>query len=267
MKPGFNFGAYHLDSKKIWTLPLNAQQLSSNGSQQPLAPTSTTVGEFLEQVTKQGILEVQSRFGTKIKTTAATTKLEGPSFVCDLVAVLAELHKDGINFFSSRWCWFDSDSVRSDAQYSNSFFVVSDDKIVRENVSFGDYANSGFDPSIFLREDDADSIWFNDRYWREALTRLWYQKFYSETRTGQLMVVRPDEPPLYHYNRPQTRDVFREVQSVVVAKIYRLLWVALLLLAAIAFPSFSLYLGIASIVTAASLFWYAWSTRKVGESR
>lgn len=40
----------------------------------------------------------------------------------------------------------------------------------------------------------------------QALELYWYRRFYTETLTGQLMVLRPDEPTLYHYERAQTRD-------------------------------------------------------------
>ena len=37
--------------------------------------------------------------------------------------------------------------------------------------------------------------------WDEADTRYWYRKFYTETRTGQLMALRPDDPRLFYYER------------------------------------------------------------------
>jgi hypothetical protein len=58
-----------------------------------------------------------------------------------------------------------------------NFFVVSGDRIVRENVSFGDYHDSGFDQAIFESFDNSDSIWLNDSGWREATARFWYHKF------------------------------------------------------------------------------------------
>ncbi len=38
-------------------------------------------------------------------------------------------------------------------------------------------------------------FWSRSESWREANERFWYRKFYQEMRTGQLMVLRPDEPP------------------------------------------------------------------------
>jgi hypothetical protein len=49
------------------------------------------------------------------------------------------------------------------------------------------------------------------------------------------MVLRPDEPLLYYYQRPSTRDTVKDVAFVTLMKMYRLLWVAVALLVAIVF--------------------------------
>jgi hypothetical protein len=46
------------------------------------------------------------------------------------------------------------------------------------------------------------------------------------------MVLRPDEPILYYYNRPSARDAVKDVSFVTLIKAYRLLWVAVALLVA-----------------------------------
>jgi hypothetical protein len=77
---------------------------------------------------------------------------------------------------------------------------------IRERVSFSNY--SGLDPSVFQTLDDGAPSWTNSKGWREAYTRFWYRKFYTETRTGQMMTLRSDEPKLYDYQpkRPETPD-------------------------------------------------------------
>ena len=89
---------------------------------------------------------------------------------------------------------------------------------------------------------------------KHCQTAFWYRKFYSETRTGQLMVLRPDEPILYYYERPQApaRDIVREIQSATLLKTYRLLLFALPLLVALAFPSVKDYAAIAAVALAAN---------------
>ena len=85
-----------------------------------------------------------------------------------------------------------------------------------------------------------------------------------ETMTGQLMVLRPDEPILYHYQRPETRNVERQLQFVTLVKTYRLLWVAIPLLVAIAFPSLRDYMAVVAAALGFNVLWTCWATRKVG---
>ena len=58
-------------------------------------------------------------------------------------------------------------------------------------------------PAIKSVEDCIFSVqcatWGDEADWHEADTRYWYRKFYTETRTGQLMALRPDEPQLFFY--------------------------------------------------------------------
>ena len=50
----------------------------------------------------------------------------------------------------------------------------------------------------------------------------------SRRFTGQLLVLRPDDPILYRYNRAM-HDVTRYIAFVTVIKSYRLLWIAVAL--------------------------------------
>jgi len=238
----------------------------------------------------------------KIKTENGEVVLKGPSFNCRVLRELLALKAEGVESYSCAWFWYDSDSCKVEPDEMYSFFVVSGDRIVREAVSFFDNFYSGFDPDIFKPAGDSDFLWSNEADWLEARTRFWYRKFYSETRTGQLMVLRPDEPILYAFERPQApgpdiqqlpscaaspgevntygsqdsglgnfpmlsrptaRDI-HEMQSTTLLKTYRLLWVALPLLVAIAFPSVKDYMAIAAAILGASFLWFCWETRKVG---
>jgi hypothetical protein len=229
-----------------------------------------TVGNAYHRITRCKF-ELPERLGMRLRLTIKTeygeVVLKGPSFNCEVLRELLALVAEGVEPFYSEWFWYDRDSCRDDPQEIYSFFVVSRDKIVRESVSFGDHHNSGFDPAIFKSESFSDSVWFNDSDWREARTRFWYRKFYAETRTGQLMVLRPDEPILYSFERPQAAapDILGQIQSITVLKIYRLLGVALPLLVAVAFPSVKEYMAIAAAVLGVNFLWLCWSTRKVGK--
>jgi hypothetical protein len=172
---------------------------------------------------------------------------------------LIELTRQGVDPYRVMWFYYDHDSSR-DADESYSFFAVFDRKVVMESCSF-----SWLEPLILKREPDSEPIWRSHAYFSEALERYWYRKFYTETMTGQLMVLRPDEPILYFYDRPQTRDVLRELQTVTMVKTYRLLWVAIPLLVAIVFPSVRDYMVVAAVILGLDVLWRAWATRKVGQ--
>lgn len=99
---------------------------------------------------------------------------------------------------------------------------MSDDKIVREIVNFTDRPKSGFDPSIF--GNVVYRNWSHDADWKKAKERYWYTKFYEETRTGQLMVLRPDKPELHCYAKG--RD---NIQSLL-SQVRILLWLLIVLI-------------------------------------
>jgi len=264
---GFRFAAYSLDSKKIWALPLTKK----SAEEEQTGQTSTTVGDVYESLINQHFeIEPFSILGVRVTTDTEKLQLKGAQFNCDVLGELLRLTKDGVNPFSARWFWYNEDSCRDEPHEMYSFFVVYQDKIVRDNVSFSDYHGNGFDPAIFESDEGHDDIWRNDSEWREATTILWYRRFYSETRTGQLMVLRPDEPLLYHYQRTQTSsDIVPGAQvsevavhsSITLLRTYRLIWIALPLLAAIAFPFIKDYMGIAAAALGLDFLLVCWQTR------
>jgi hypothetical protein len=121
------------------------------------------------------------------------------------------------------------------------------------------------EPLILTQEKDDDPIWHSHPYFDEAVTRYWYRNFYSETMNGRLMVLRPDEPILYYYDRATAKDSVRDLQLVTLIKAYRLLWIAVVLLAANAFPPMREYMFILAGALLLDLFWRIWATRKVGQ--
>lgn len=268
---GFRFATYSLDSKKAWELPLTKKYKKEEKTEE----ISTTVGEAYKSLAEQPFeIEPYSVLGVQITANNDKVEFKGPAFNCQVLEALLLLRKDGINPFSSLWFWYESDSCRDDPHESYRFFVVHSDKIVRESLSFSDYHGNGFDPDIFVPEEESDFIWFNDADWSEARTRFWYRKFYSETRMGQLMVLRPDEPILYHYPRAQILDSVPgaqmpgavvgsqdKPQSVTLLRTYRLLLVAIPLLAAIAFPWSKDLMGPVAIALLLDFLWACWKTR------
>jgi hypothetical protein len=172
---------------------------------------------------------------------------------------LANLLRQGINPHECSWFYYAHDWSR-DADEMHTFFVVHQGKVIVEACNF-----STEEPLVLKRKVDDDPIWHSHPYFDEAFEIYWYRKFYTETTTGQLMALRPDEPLLYHFKRPQTRDIEREIELATQVKIYRLLLVALPLLAAIVFPAFKDYLVGAAIGLGISFLWFLWETRKMGQ--
>ena len=91
------------------------------------------------------------------------------------------------------WFYYDHD-VSSGADELYVFFAVHGGKVVPDSCHF-----SPEEPLVLERKQDDDPIWRTHPLFDKALERYWYRKFYTETLTGQLMVLRPDEPTLYHY--------------------------------------------------------------------
>jgi len=262
---GFRPVGYSLDSPAIGRIPL--QVVVEPPFDDGTTTASTTVlSAFCDMRDSQGQIEDDIYPHVVMHTDRGNERFSGTSFAEHLLYVLVQLHKKGIDPFEARWFFYDKD-FSQDAVESFTFFVVYDGKIVEERINF--FRNPGdrdFEPTIFeVPSEGFEPIWRNDGDWENGETAFWYHKFYTETRTGQLMLLRPDEPILYHYQRPQVRDTLRDVQFITLQKIYRLLLVATSLLAVIAFPSTREYLGIAAAVLAANYLWVCWTTRKVGE--
>jgi hypothetical protein len=188
-----------------------------------------------------------------------------PSFNHSLAEIMLELVSEGINCFETRWFFYDRDHCTDDVMEQYTFFVVHKRVIVREQVSFCDYSRSGFDPTIFQARDDSQPIWFNHPEFDAAWDRYFYQKFYTETFIGQMMVLRPDEPVLYYYARPSLSQLTEAASLAVKTKTYLLLWVLIPLLAAIAFPSIHDLMMFAAIACFAQWGIACWQLRKVGK--
>jgi hypothetical protein len=186
-------------------------------------------------------------------------EIEAEWTILATVGTLAGLFKKDINPVNVMWFYYDHDWSR-DADECHVFFAVHDNKIVLESCHF-----SSEEPLILGQDKDDDPIWHSHAEFNEAVIRYWYRKFYSETMVGSLMVLRPDEPILYYYDRATSKDTVRYVQFVTLVKAYRLLWMVVVLLAAIAFPAIREYMAILAGALLFDLFWRIWATRKIGQ--
>lgn len=177
--------------------------------------------------------------------------------LANTVRTLIEFVRRGIDPFAVTWFYYDHDSS-VDLDH-HRFFAVHDGKMVMESCVF-----NSEEPLILKRRTvEVERIWQNKEDFEEAFEIYWYRRFYIETMMGQLMVLRPDEPILHHYERPQPRDAARKIQSATIMKMYRLLLVSLPLLAAIAFPFLKEFMTIAALALGVSFMGLCWETRKL----
>jgi hypothetical protein len=230
---GFHATRYRLASR-VTDLPLSHVIATQDGRQKEVPITlgaALVEGGWSGEPSKVAVRQVESDhivggpilFGTKVTTETGEVVFGGASFSRELLEILLDLAQAGINGFEVSWFWHDSDwSVDSDVY---SFFLVHDNSIVRERVCLFDSHDSGFDPTVLQSDDHADPIWSDEQAWSEASTRFWYRRFYQETPTGRLMVLRPDEPVLHHYPegrwRPELAFAFLQVR---LARIELALW-------------------------------------------
>jgi hypothetical protein len=184
---GFKPTGYWLDAEKVRSLSLKELPSARN----------TTIGEVVEKFRGEEVEVDCAIVSVKLKSASQELTVEGPGFHLNLLKLLYRFAEGKVSPYEAVWFYFDGDSCRTDPQSAYSFFIVAQDKIVEENLTLSDSIGNGFDPSVLVHDDSAP-IWFAERAWDEATDRYWYRKFYSQTRSGQLMLLRPDNPPIYH---------------------------------------------------------------------
>ncbi len=224
---GFRPVAYFLGEKAL-NLPLTLVRNGGDLGQEE----NTSMGELLLSL-KGKEFQIEDQLTSVCVTTEThSMTLRGPTFNCRLAAVVLQLQKEGVEPFASSWFWYDKDVSDTDPTDSYTFFVVHQDKIVREAISFLDYHASGFDPAVFDSGDDKDTS-----PWDVAKAAYWYRWFYRETRTGQLMTLRPDSPVLHHYEEghAMVQDGNSHAIAELLKQIRSLLWVGLVFLGIILF--------------------------------
>ena len=176
----------------------------------------------------------------------------------ELLRDLLKLRGKGVDPFAATW--FPYDWGHYEDVVVQSFFVLHDGKIVEEDFSFASFYPFVLDRPAFYNEDP---LAYKRQFYVEARECYWYRKFYTETMAGQLMVLRPDKPSLYYFERP-TRDLTPDVTLAILTKLYYLLWVFIPVLGAIAFPSLRFVMAIAAVILLGLWALVSWRLRKVG---
>lgn len=218
---GFKPVAYSLDTQKVWKLPLT----------EATAGKATTIGQVIEAFRNQKVEVDDSIIETTLKSDAQTMVLKGPQFNQQLLRLYYALAEKGASPFGLSWYYYDHDSSNTSPQESYSFFLVWDDKIIDEEFRVSDYHDSGFEPTIFVPNENDGIHWSGVVAWEAAIDKYYYRKFYAETRTGQLMTLRPDKPTLYHYADAKPVNTGLVAIHKSLATIKTVLWIVAALLA------------------------------------
>jgi hypothetical protein len=157
---------------------------------------ASTVKELLRTLRSEKVTKVDDKFGgnATFTTDSGVIRVHGDRNVMNTLYRIAELLEAGIDPVQTAFYYYGHDYCTDDPQEAFEFFVVGGGKILSERfVLFTDDIRF-----LELHKDD-DPIWRSHPYIKEADTVFWYRKFYQETRMGQLTVLRPDNPTLYHY--------------------------------------------------------------------
>lgn len=197
---GFKPRAYVLDMDKVWALTVKDDATGQD----------TSIGDVVSSFEGQKVQIDDERFGLKValKSVSHQKVVTGPDMHLRLLKLIYQFADQEFSPFEVQWFYYDKDNCREDPESAYSFFLVANNTIVEERYNIFDSMNNGFDPSILtLSSDSENPVWFDLPHWEEAQDRFWYRKFYSETCTGQLMVLRPDEPTLYYYPEGRYRAV------------------------------------------------------------
>jgi len=165
----------------------------------------TTLGAAYEDAYTKGAVEEELE-EEKGEQPEGKERIGGPPFVQHLLEVLVGLGKK-VRPYSLTWFCFEHEKNFIDRDSTAwHFFLVHQGsrraRIIDDHVVLIDGPDEGFDRSIFIDKADRlmrDSDWSGDAFEGEASARFWYRRFYTQTEAGQILVLRSDEPPLFHF--------------------------------------------------------------------
>jgi hypothetical protein len=225
---GFRFVGYSL-SERI----LEIQLKCVTDGKLPSDAQQVTLRELIEQLKERHFQVSQDAImGFTISLDDKSISVSGPSFNVDLAHIILKLSTEGKSHFGIRFFYYSKASCLTDPHERYEFFLTEGEEIIRESVTFSDYHGSGFDPAVFESFEDLESLWSDEDNWRRASDALLYRKFYSTTRTGQLMVLRPDKPQLHYITREDASGSV--LPRTAHSELKRPLWAIAILLAVIA---------------------------------
>lgn len=166
---------------------------------------------------------------------ANEVNVEGGSHELRILSELLELAYKGVKPRYATWFLF------AQNYDSDTFFVHYDGKIVDEHYYFYSELPQIFSKGCIIDNADFESNWFSISCpdgTDEAFARYWYRRFYTETLTGQLMMLNPEEPAIYYHSREihqLTKDAPVLTETLILV-LLRMFWCVVFLLIAVAIP-------------------------------
>ena len=99
------------------------------------------------------------------------------------------------------WYLSDFDSCNETPQFIHSFFLADTDNIILDDVTISTSWMNDYDPHVLIEsslitcDNSSRPLWSNMKKNQEARTYWYYQKFYQETKRGQLLAIRENLSP------------------------------------------------------------------------
>lgn len=245
-------GAYCLDSDALERFTFNLKWESYQ--------EDCTLGKTLDRLfgaspQQLGFMQPRDPEGEIFILGGSEVRVAGGSHALRILRELLELTCKGVKPRDATWFYYDHTPEK------HWFFVVHAGKIVDDCYSF----LSSF-PLILaggLGWEAFDAGWYGHPGFDEAFERYWYKKFYAETLAGQLMMLSPHKPPLYHY----VRETEERTQNPTPELLAKTSLVVIPVLAAIAFPSLRPYFAIAAAVLSVPWAFACWRILRIENSR
>ena len=217
--------AYELNWEVVADLTLDIHDESGT-------KTQTTIGELLREA-MPGRYEGEGKKETPAVVDGAMSsyRLHLPSRVIHvdglgdnhfpaqmLKHVIALFRMEGETDFRATLFYYDSEWGHYEDSWWERFwfFVVVGDGIVEPALEMSSLCEHDINDSVVKRAWHVAEDWQTPGH--DTYLRWWYRRFYTETRSGQYMVLRTDAPRIFHYTPPEHREAANAKQLATISR-------------------------------------------------
>lgn len=119
------------------------------------------------------------------------------------------------------WYFYDIDTCTEIPQAINYFFLANELKILEEKVTISTSIMNEYDPNILVESSlflspCGKPLWSNMKANQRALAKWYFQKFYQETVTGQILFLRENSSlpnPFTNYSNPNKSPILSSIKT------------------------------------------------------